>query len=163
MTFSTRTTDNVWYLDSATEVHITYDRSNFETFINEPLPPLRTADDTALPVLGKGTVLKQVLVNGVLSRVRFNDVYLLPGIYYKLNSLETIEAQRFSLELFNGQIKVIDNVTQEVCLTGSCDGTSYVLDLATTIEKMSPANMYPALGTALRSSHTPPQKHASWT
>ena len=163
MAFSTRTTENVWYLDSAAEVHITYDRSDFETFVNEPLPPLRTADNTVLPVLGKGTVLKQVLVNGVISEVRFHDVYLSPGIHYKLISLGTIEAQGFSIELFNGQMKVIDSVTQEVCLTETRDGTSYILDLATPIEKMPSANMYPALGTALQSSHTPPQKHASWT
>lgn len=33
MAFSTRTTENVWYLDSAAEVHITYDRSDLETFV----------------------------------------------------------------------------------------------------------------------------------
>lgn len=36
MAFSTRTTENVWYLDSAAKVHITYDRSDFETFAEEP-------------------------------------------------------------------------------------------------------------------------------
>lgn len=55
MAFSTRTADNVCYLDS---VHITYDLSDFETFVDEPLPPLRTADDTVLPVLGKGIAVK---------------------------------------------------------------------------------------------------------
>lgn len=55
----------------------------------EPLPPLRTADDTALPVLGKDTVLKQVFVNGIISEVRFHDVYLSASIHNKLISLGT--------------------------------------------------------------------------
>lgn len=66
MAFSARTTENAWHLDSAAEVHITYVRSDFETFVPEPLPPLRTADDIVLPVLG----------NGVISEVLFHDVYI---------------------------------------------------------------------------------------
>ncbi|MCJ1349007.1 hypothetical protein MMC31_007241 [Peltigera leucophlebia] len=80
--FSTCTTKNVGYLDSVAEVHINHDHSDFKTFFYEPLSPLRTADDIAFPVLGKGTVLKQVLVNGTRSEVRFHDVYLSPGIHY---------------------------------------------------------------------------------
>lgn len=40
MAFSRRTADNAWYLDSAAEVHITFDRSDFASFVDEPLPPL---------------------------------------------------------------------------------------------------------------------------
>ena len=68
--------------------------------------------------------MKEVLVNGVLSQVRLHDVYLSHGIHYKLTSLGTIEAQGFSIELFKGRMKVIDSEMQEVCLTGTLDGTS---------------------------------------
>lgn len=141
-------------LESAADVHIAYDLSDFETFVDEPLPPLRAAGDTALPVLGKATVMRQVLINEVTSGVRFHDVYLSPGIHYKLISLGAIEAQGFCIGLFNGQTEVIDSKTQEVCLTGTREGTSYMLYLVTPIQKM--ALVYTILGTALWSSHCPP-------
>lgn len=40
------------------------------------------------------------------------------------------------------RLKVIDSVTQEICLNEACDGPSYVLDLATSIKKIPPADMY---------------------
>ena len=40
MAFSAQTTENVWYLDFAANVHITYDSSYFIMFIPELLPPL---------------------------------------------------------------------------------------------------------------------------
>lgn len=87
--------------------------------------PFRTADDTALLVLGKGTVVKQVLDNGMPSEVRLCDEHLSPGIYYKLLSLGTIEAQGYSIQASNDQTKVTDNLTNEICMDGTCDGTSY--------------------------------------
>lgn len=65
MAFLTRTTEIIWYLDSVIEVYITYDYSNFETFVDESLPSLRIANNTALFVLSKNTVLKQIFVNDV--------------------------------------------------------------------------------------------------
>lgn len=108
MSFSART-ENLWYLDSAAEVHITYDHSDFEPFIPEPIPPLRTADYIVLRIPGEGTVLREVLVNAVMSEVGFHDVYLSHGIQYKPIFLGIIEAQGFSIELFKGRMKIIDS------------------------------------------------------
>lgn len=67
MTFPARTIENVWYLNSAAKFHITYDGSDFKIFIPESLFLFQTTDDTAFLILRKGTVLKEVLVNCVLS------------------------------------------------------------------------------------------------
>lgn len=112
---------------SAAHVHITDNRSDFETFIGEPHPPLE---------------------------LQLHDEYLSPGIHYKLISLRTIEAQVFRIEAFNGQINVLDSATHEIYLIGSRDRTSYTLGLVAPIEKISCEKVY--LGTALRSYHTPP-------
>lgn len=69
--------------------------------------------------------------------------------------------QGFNIELFNGQIKVINSVMQKIYLTRIYNRISYIFDFATPIEKMSSANMYFALSTALQSSHIPFQKHVS--
>lgn len=113
--------------------------------------------------MGKGTGVKQILIDGIISEVRFYNVYLLPGIHYKLISLGTITAQGYSIEAFNGQMKVIDSATREIFLTGTREGTSYILYLVKAVKKITSANMNPTLGTALQSSHGPQQNHASWT
>lgn len=85
----------------------------------------RTADDTALLVLGKGTVVKQVLDNGMPSEVGLCEEHLSSGIYYKLLSLGTIEAQGYSIQASNDQAKVTDNLTNEIFMDGTYNGTSY--------------------------------------
>lgn len=127
MAFSRRTTDNAWYLDLAAEVHITYDRSDFTSFVHEPLPPLEPQMILHFWFLEKVQLLfvKQVLDNGMPSDVGLCDEHLSPGIYYNLLSLGTIEAQGYSIQASNDQTKVTDNLTNEICMDGTCDGTSY--------------------------------------
>lgn len=59
-------------------------------------------------------------------------------------------------------MKVIDSATREICLTGTREGTSYILYLVKAVKKISSANMNPTLGTALQSSHGPQQNHTLW-
>lgn len=59
--------------------------------------------------LGKGAVVKQILIDGIIFEIRFHDIYLSPGIHYKLISLGTIEEQWYSIEALNGHMKVIES------------------------------------------------------
>lgn len=104
--------------------------------------------------------MKEVLVNGIFSQIRFYDVYLSPGIQYKLISLGTIEAQKFSIELFKSGIKVIDSEMQEVCLIKTYDKTSYILDFAIFTKKIT-VKIKSALSIALKSFYIPFQNHIS--
>lgn len=67
---------------------------------------------------------------------------------------ELLKHRGYSIEAFKGRMKVI---------LAQRERYAQVMDLATPVKKMAPASNYPALGTALRSSHSPQQNLASWT
>ena len=64
LTVNHESKDTRFYLDSASEVHMCYNRLLFSTYNEEDSPPVRTAHHTELIVLGKGMVTLDVLVDG---------------------------------------------------------------------------------------------------
>ena len=150
LTVNHKSKDTRFYLDSAAEVHMCYDRSLFSIYKEENSPPIRTTDHTELKVLGKGMVLLDVLVDGKPEVVNFCNVFHAPELEYNLLSVGTIEKAGYSILAKKGKMTVFDD-KDNVALEATRIGTSYLVNV-------------PASGRilALASSHSVPHNHASW-
>ncbi len=104
--------DTRFYLDSAVEVHICYDRSLFSTYNKESSSPVRTADHTELQVLGKSIVPLDVLIDGKPKVVNFCNVLHAPELEYSLLSVNTFEKAGYSILSQNGKMTIHDNKRQ---------------------------------------------------
>ncbi len=80
LTVNHESKDTRFYLDSAAEVHMCYDRLLYSTYNKESSPPVRTADHTELKVLGKGMVALDVLIDGKPEVVHFCNVLHAPEL-----------------------------------------------------------------------------------
>ena len=143
--------DTRFYLDSAAEVHLCYDRSLFSTYKEESSSPIRTADHAELKVLGKGIVPLDVLVDCKREVVNFCNVFHSPELEYNLLSVGTIEIASYSILAKKGKMTVLDD-EDIVALEATRIGTSYLVNVPASREIL-----------ALASSYSVPNNHASWT
>ncbi len=143
--------DTRFYLDSAAEVHICYDRSLFSTYNKESSSPVRTADHTELKVLGKGMGPLDVLIDGKPEVVNFCNVLNAPDLEYNLLSVGTIGKAGYSILAKNGKMTIHDN-KDNVALEATGIGTSYLVNVPASKETLT-----------LASSHSVPHNNASWT
>ncbi len=147
---SKSTKDARFYLDSAANVHITYDCLSFSTYSEVQLSPIRMADNSKLRVLGKGTVSFTVMIDVETLQVNFLNVLYSPDLEYNLLSVGTIEEADYSVLAKNRKMTVFDN-EYNVALVGTRIWTGYLVDIPFD-------DTYQAL-----SSHSPSQNHVSWT
>ncbi len=106
---SKSTKDAGFYLDSAADVHKTYDRLLFSTYSEVQLSPIRMADNSKLRVLGKGTVSLTVMIDDEALQVYLLNVLHSPDLEYNLLSIGTIEDAGYSVLAKNGKMTVFDN------------------------------------------------------
>ncbi len=147
---SKSTKDAGFYLDSAVDVHMSYNRLLFSKYNEVWLSPIRMADNSKLRVLGKSTVSLTVMIDGETFQVNFRNVLHSPDLEYHLLSVGIIEEASYSVLAKNGKMTVFDN-EDNVALVGTRIGTGYLVDIPFD-------ETYQAL-----SSYSPPQNHASWT
>ena len=117
-----------FYLDSAAEVHMCYDKLLFSIYNTDNSSPVHTADHTELKVLGKGTVSLDVLINGKLKVVNFYNVLHAPKLEYNLLSVGTIEKAGYSILAKKGKMTVSDNI-DNVALEATRIRTSYLVNV----------------------------------
>ena len=120
--------DTRFYLDSASEIHMCYNRLLFSTYSEEDLPPIRTADHTELKVMGKGMVTLDVLVVGKPDVVNFCNVLHAPELEHNLLSVGTIEKAGYSILAKKGKMTVFDD-KDNVALEATRIGTSYLVNV----------------------------------
>ena len=143
--------DTRFYLDSAAEVHMCYDRSLFSIYKEGNLSPVRTADHTELNVLGKNIVTLDVLVDGKSEVVNFCNILHAPELEYNLLSVGTIEKAGYLILAKKGKITVFDN-KDNVALEATKIEISYLVNVPARERTL-----------ALASSRSVPHNHASWT
>ncbi|KAK3169608.1 hypothetical protein OEA41_008992 [Lepraria neglecta] len=109
----------------------TKDRSKFEDY--EPSNKTLTGiDSKALRVLGIGTALYPRILNGKAKYVRLSGVYYVPDMDYNLLSIVTLEDKGYYASIKDGRFDIIDSEDDEVVLSGTRVGKSYLLDLKYT-------------------------------
>ena len=69
-----------FYLDSASEVHIYFNRLLFSIYNKKNSPPIRIANYAELVVLTKGMVTFDVLVDGKPEVINFCNVFYTPKL-----------------------------------------------------------------------------------
>ncbi len=108
-TVNHRSKDTRFYLDSASEVHMCYNKLLFSTYNKENSPPVRTADHAELIVLEKGTVTLDLLVDGKPEVVNFCNIFYTPELKYNLLSVGTIERAGYSILAQKRKMTVFDD------------------------------------------------------
>ncbi len=80
-----------FYLDSAADVHMTYNRLLFSKYSKIQLFPFQIADNSKRRVMGKDTVSLTVIIDGETFQVNFLNVLHSPDLEYNLLSVGIIE------------------------------------------------------------------------
>ncbi len=110
LTVNSKTTkDARFYLDSATDAHMTYDRLIFSTYSEVRLSSIRMANNSKLRFLGKDTVSLTVMIDSEALQVNFLNVLHSRDLKHNLLLVGTIEKAGYSVLANNGKITVFDN------------------------------------------------------
>jgi len=70
-----------------------------------------------------------VIVDGKLDEIILTNIYHIPAIEYNLLSIATLEYKGCSAKIKNRRLDIIDDLDDKKVLSGTCVGTSYLLDL----------------------------------
>ena len=125
----TTSKDENWWMDSGSDVHITYNRDLFETF--KPVQKsVMGVHNTPLDIRGTGTVTLQCNVEGTQRQLTMQNVHYCPDAEYNLFSIGVAEKKGFEFSIKDGRIKCL-NSREEVTLTGTRhqEGATYTMDL----------------------------------
>jgi len=89
---------------------------------------IATADNNAVFIIGKGTVIIDILLEGQSTKIRLNDVYHCPGLHYNLMSVGQVIAKGYTCRIQESKFLFIDSM-RVIALTGSrSDGGFYFVD-----------------------------------
>ncbi len=131
-----------FYLDSASEVYMCYDKLLFSTYNEENSPPVYTVDHAKLIVLGKGTVTLDILVDSKPEVVNFCNVFYSPELEYNLLSVGTIEKAGYSILAQKEKMTVFDD-KDNVALEATRIGTSYLGNVPANGKNFVPSSILP--------------------
>ena len=121
--------DPRFWLDTAADIHISYDINDFDsnTYKEVKDEAVTVADDTPVPILGKGNMCVEVILDGDQKDIAFANAYYVPEMVFKMISLGTLEQKGCSFTGQNGRCTVKDPNNVEV-FTSTRVNTGYVLD-----------------------------------
>ena len=134
--------DTSFYLDSALEIYMYYDRLLFSIYNEENSPLVCTTDHAELVVLGKGTVTLDVLVNGKPEVVNFCNVFYAPDLKYNLLSVGTIEKASYSILAKKEKMTVFDD-KDNVAFEATRIGTSYLVNVPANKKNLALSSILP--------------------
>ena len=120
--------DSRFYLDSALEVHICYNILLFNTYNEENLLLVHTADQAKLIILGKGMVTLDVLVNGKPKVVNFCNVLYALELEYNLLPVDIIKKAGYLIIAIKDKMSVFDN-KDNVIFEATRIRTSYLINV----------------------------------
>ena len=120
---------NAWGISSVTENHVCYDKELFEmeSYRKVTGASIITANNGAVPIIGKGNVLFDILLDGELSQIRLIDVYHCPNLRYNLLSVAQIVVKGYTCNIEKGKFSFTDP-KGDITLTGSRIGKAYYVD-----------------------------------
>jgi len=93
-------------MDSTADVHITYDRSLFETYRSLTNKNVVVANDTPVKVHGIGTIELNILINGEEHTIGLENTWHIPDLAYNLLLLGTLDQKGYPFRS-NGRGKLI--------------------------------------------------------
>ena len=121
---------NAWWIDIGAEDHVCYDKDLFDeqTYRKVTGNSIVTANNEAVAIIGKDTVIIDILLKGQPTKIRLNDVYHCPGLHYNLMSVGQVEAKGYTCSIQKGKFLFIDSM-RAIALTDSrSDGGFYFVD-----------------------------------
>jgi len=122
-----------WWIDTGAEDHVCYDKNLFDeqSYRKVTGNSIVTANNEAVPIVGKGSIIIDILLKDQSTKIRLNDVYHCPGLHYNLMSVGQVEAKGYTCSIKNGKFRFM-NTEGAVALTGSRnDGGAYFVDTPT--------------------------------
>jgi len=124
---------DAWWIDTGAEGHVCYDISLFDeqSYRKVTGNSIVTANNEAVPIVGKGSVMIDILLNNQPTKIRLTDVYHCPGLHYNLMSVGQVEVKEYTCSIKNGEFRFMDP-RGAVALTGwRNDGGAYFVDTPT--------------------------------
>jgi transposase InsO family protein len=122
--------DDTWWIDSGADNHVCYDKELFEAGSYKKLSNthIHTANNEQIPIVGKGTVLLDTIVDGEQSQIRLTGVYHCPRLEYNLLSVSIVEAKGYTIRIQDAKFEFI-HPEDDVSLSGSrATGGGYYVD-----------------------------------
>ena len=121
--------DESWWMDSGSDVHITYNPDLFDTY-KTVKKSVMGVHNTPLDIRGTGTVTLQCNVEGIQRQLTMENVHYCPEAEYNLFSIGVAEKKGFEFTIKDGRIKCL-NSGGEVTVTGTRhrEGATYAMDL----------------------------------
>jgi len=121
---------NAWWIDTGAENHVCYDEDLFDeqSYRKVTGNSIVTANNEAVVIVGKGSVIIDILLKGQPTKIRLTDVYHCPELHYNLMSVGQVEAKEYTCSIKNGKFRFM-NPRSAVALIGSRnDGGAYFVD-----------------------------------
>ncbi len=144
--------DDTWWIDTGADDHVCFDISQFEPGSYQKVKgaSVLTADDNKLKIIGKGSIVLNILVEGTVSRIRLTNVYHVPELRYNLLSVGTVEAKGYSVRIENARFEFVHS-SGDVTLSGTrAKSGGYYVDTSDNSSKIP------------KSSHIAQNNKASW-
>jgi len=77
-----------------------------------------TANNEAVAIVGKDSIIIDILLKSQSTKIRLNDVYHCSGLHYNLMSVGQVEAKGYTCSIKNGKFRFM-NTRGAVALIGS--------------------------------------------
>ena len=117
-----------WFIDSGCSHHMTHDRSAFCSYSNESRADVELGNQETSKVVGAGSVLIPLQVNGETHVRSIQDVLHVSDLGYQLLSVATLDANGLQIEFSHGSCRVLEK--GRTFATGSLKGNLYELDVS---------------------------------
>lgn len=95
LTVNHKSKNTRFYLDSATGIHICYNRSFFNIYKEKNLPLVHIANHIELNIVGKSMVTFDVLVDGKSKVINFYNLFHILELEYNLFLVGTIKTANY--------------------------------------------------------------------
>jgi len=124
---------NAWWIDTGAEDHVCYDEDLFEeqSYRKVTGNSIVTANNEAVAIVGKGSVIIDILLKGQPTKIRLTNVYHCPGLHYNLMSVGQVEAKGYTCSMKDGKFRFMDSKGAVALIGSRNEGGAYFVDTPT--------------------------------
>ncbi len=146
---------DAWWIDSEAENHVCYDidlfnEQSYRKIIGNSIV---TANNEAVLIVEKGSIIIDVLLNDQPIKIRLTNVYHCPGLHYNLMSVGQVKAKGYTCSIKNGKFRFM-NSKGAVALIGSRnDAGAYFVNTSTNFSNSRSVILASRTGSAKASWH----------